>query len=164
MHSLSVSRQRGVAAVEFAVLLLPLLLIVFGITEFGRALYQYNIIVKTTRDAARYLSQQQAGNATAAAAATCLVRYGNYGYCVNGSGSTPTPLLPNIMAANVTVCDWTSTTPACTANAYHVSSPVMNLVSVSVSGYVFNSYIPFVTSNMSTITFGNIGATMRANL
>ena len=30
------ARQRGVAAVEFAILLLPILLIAFGIVEFGR--------------------------------------------------------------------------------------------------------------------------------
>jgi hypothetical protein len=55
-------QQKGVAAVEFAILLPLLLLIVFGITEFGRALYAYNTLVKATRDAARYYAIQQPGN------------------------------------------------------------------------------------------------------
>ena len=51
------SRQQGVAAVEMAILLMPLIFIVFGITEFGRAFYQFNTVTKATRDAARYLSR-----------------------------------------------------------------------------------------------------------
>lgn len=48
--------QRGVAAVEFAVIVLLLLLIGAGIVEFGRAFWYYDAMAKGTRDAARYLS------------------------------------------------------------------------------------------------------------
>lgn len=50
--------QRGVAAVEFGILLIPLVLLAFGITEYGRAMYQYNALGKSVRSAARYLSQE----------------------------------------------------------------------------------------------------------
>ena len=48
--------QRGVAAVEFALVLVVLLVIASGIVEFGRAAWYYNALVKATRDGARQLS------------------------------------------------------------------------------------------------------------
>jgi Flp pilus assembly protein TadG len=48
--------QRGAAAVEFALLVIPLLVMLTGITEMGRALYYYNAIAKAARDGARLLS------------------------------------------------------------------------------------------------------------
>lgn len=50
------ARQRGVAAVEFALLIIPLLLIAAGLSEFGRGLWYHDALAKSTRDAARYLS------------------------------------------------------------------------------------------------------------
>ena len=41
------SRQRGVAAVELAVLLTPLVLMLFGATELGRAVYTYNVALNS---------------------------------------------------------------------------------------------------------------------
>lgn len=49
-------QQRGVAAVEFALVIIPLLLIVAGIIEFGRTFWYYDALTKSTRDAARYVS------------------------------------------------------------------------------------------------------------
>lgn len=51
-------KQAGVAAVELAVIFIPMLILCLGITELGRALYQYDGVVKATRGAARYLTQQ----------------------------------------------------------------------------------------------------------
>jgi hypothetical protein len=45
--------QRGVAAVEFALVALIFFTILFGIIEFGRVLYVYNTIQEVTRNAAR---------------------------------------------------------------------------------------------------------------
>ncbi|SIT65633.1 TadE-like protein [Ectothiorhodosinus mongolicus] len=50
--------QSGAAMVEFALVLIPLLLIVFGITELGRALYQQNSLVKSVHAGARYIARQ----------------------------------------------------------------------------------------------------------
>jgi hypothetical protein len=49
-------RQRGVAAVEFALVLVVLLLIASGAVELGRTLWHFNALSKATRDAARQLS------------------------------------------------------------------------------------------------------------
>ena len=45
--------DRGQSLVEFALTLPMLLVVMFMITEFGRALYQYNVLVQATREAAR---------------------------------------------------------------------------------------------------------------
>ena len=45
--------DRGQSLVEFALTLPMLLVVMFMITEFGRALYQYNILVQATREGAR---------------------------------------------------------------------------------------------------------------
>lgn len=50
------SNQKGQALVELAILLPLLLLIVFGITEFGRALYIKNSLTNAAREGARRAS------------------------------------------------------------------------------------------------------------
>jgi hypothetical protein len=56
-HRLSSSppagRQRGAAAVEFALVSLLFFTLLFGILEFGRMLYLYNTVQEVTRRAAR---------------------------------------------------------------------------------------------------------------
>lgn len=89
----STRRQRGLAAVEFAIVVPVLLLLMLAVAEFGRALYQYNTLSKAVRDSARYYSTHAfVGTTTtedpaAKTYAISLVKYGN------GSG-TGTPLLP----------------------------------------------------------------------
>ena len=56
----SAATQRGIAAVEFAILVFVLLLIGAGLVEFGRTLWYYDAFAKGTRDAARYLSSMPA--------------------------------------------------------------------------------------------------------
>ena len=46
-------RWRGAALVEFALVLIPLLIIVLGISELGRALYQENTLAKSVAVGAR---------------------------------------------------------------------------------------------------------------
>lgn len=58
------NNQRGVAAVEFAIVLIPLLLITAGIVEFGRVFWYYDALSKATRDGARYLSRSTLLNQT----------------------------------------------------------------------------------------------------
>jgi Flp pilus assembly protein TadG len=55
--------QRGVAMVEFTIALPLLLLLLFGIAEFGRMLFQYNSLLQAGRDAGRYAASE-AWNAT----------------------------------------------------------------------------------------------------
>lgn len=56
-QSLQTRREmRGVAVVEFALLISLLLIVVAGIVEFGRTFWYYDALTKATRDGARYLS------------------------------------------------------------------------------------------------------------
>ena len=67
-------RQAGVATVEFAFIVIPMLLLCFGITELGRALYHYDGVVKAARGAARYLTQQNLNDADVYSAAQDIAR------------------------------------------------------------------------------------------
>jgi Flp pilus assembly protein TadG len=141
--------QRGVAAVEFGILLIPLVLLAFGITEYGRAMYQYNALGKSVRSAARYLSQESAGDATQIGIAQCLAVYGNT--TCNGS-----PLVPGLTTGMVSVCDTASC--AGTHQNQPTGSGVVNLVTVTISGYAFTSLVPTL---LPGFTFDGISATMR---
>ena len=145
--------QRGLAMVELAISIFVMLSIAFGITEFGRAIYQYNSLAKGVRDAARFLSTRDATDAAARNQAKCLAVYGNL-------GCTGNALVPGLTLAMVNVCD-AVTCPA--DHQFQGSNPVMNLVTVSIGGgnvtpYTFTSLVAFVVPD---IPFGPISVTMR---
>ena len=73
--STKTSRESGAALVEFAIIAPLLLLLVFGIIEFGRAYNAQNSLTHAAREGAREYAitqDQDAGRATAKAAATSL--------------------------------------------------------------------------------------------
>lgn len=152
------SRQKGVAAVEFGILLIPLVLIAFGTTEFGRAIYQFNTLAKSTRDATRFLSRHDSSAADyPVAEAKCLVVYGKP--C---TGDTSRPVVPGLTTGMVQICD-RSNSAGCPGESFlavDTGSGVINLVKVKVTGYEFTSLVPFVTG-AAKIKFGDIGTTMK---
>lgn len=147
------SACRGAAAVELAITLVPMLILTFGVTEYGRAIYTYNAIDKAARDAARYLTAPTPGAANPNADAANLVVYGN----VAGTGA---PLAPGLTTGMVSICNATS----CPSTHQNVptGNGVINLVTVSVNGYVYDSIVTYVAP--PTLNFSNISVTMRANL
>jgi Flp pilus assembly protein TadG len=58
--------ERGSVAVEFALLAPLFLLLLFGIVDFGHALYMKQIVSNASREAARYASKFHADPATGA--------------------------------------------------------------------------------------------------
>src|SRR5512139_4137623 len=165
-----IKRQCGVAAVEFAILIIPLMLMLFGLAEYGRAIYQYNTLIKATRDAARYLSTVAPGSKWDEA--RCLVRYGNTACdgpeLVTGLGKDAKD------PVEVVICDKTNSgtggDPKCPEPRTLVStggtgSGVVNLVTVSIREFEFKSLINFPLSGLRIgapdITFGDISSTMR---
>ncbi len=147
-------RQRGLALVEFAICLTVLITIVFGISEFARAIFQYNTLTKAARDAARYLAVRDPSTATAISETKCIAVYGN-------PDCTGNPLAAGLTTGMVNVCQ--ALDPACSAtHQSQGASPVINLVSVTIGGgqtpYNFTSVVPFVVPSFS---FGAITATMR---
>jgi len=89
-------KQKGLAAIEFTMVLPFLLLFIFASAEFGRLMFQYNALNKTIRDASRYLTANAKPGDTdiinikdsVASNVKKLIRYGQ-------SAST-TLLLPNL--------------------------------------------------------------------
>jgi Flp pilus assembly protein TadG len=56
--------QSGAALIEFTIMAPLLLSLVLGIAEFGRFLYQYQMVLEGLRDAGRYLARLDANDAT----------------------------------------------------------------------------------------------------
>ncbi|KQX22536.1 TadE/TadG family type IV pilus assembly protein [Variovorax sp. Root434] len=143
--------QHGAALIELALIMPLLLLLTFITTEFGRAVYEYNAVVKSTRDAVRYLSVQTPN--THIDEARNLIVYGN-------TAGTGTPLARGLSLSNVpagSCCTWQS------AGA----GPIVTTVTVRVSSYSFQSLFPSVmgvvlTGANGNIVFSDITATMRA--
>lgn len=151
--------QRGVAAVEAAFLLIPLVILLLGIAELGRAFYQYNTVAKATRDGARYLSMMAPG--TGHAAARCLV--------VTGSPSCAgSALVEGLEVGNVSICDAVDATKC--SGPHHLPSdgsgfPAMNLVTVKVTGYRSTNFVPAsLLFSLPFFDFEEISATMRQAL
>jgi Flp pilus assembly protein TadG len=146
--------QKGVAIVEFALILPFLLLLSFFTIEFGRAIWEYNTLTKSVRDGARYLSTQQPGSAAAKTTARNLIVYGN-------PAGTGAPLAVGLSTSNVPDPTWQTVT----STAVNGSAPLINTVTVRINGYTFNSMwtsvfgLPF-----GQIPFSDITATMRSNL
>lgn len=146
MRTAVTHRQGGAALIEFALIVPLLLLVTFITTEFGRAMYEYNLITKSTRDAVRYLSTQAQNTRTTEAAN--LIVYGN----IAGTGS---PLARGLTLAMVQAPVWQ------TAG----TNPLINTVTVRVANFQFKPLsntvfgLPFGPFNFGTIT-----ASMRAPL
>ena len=141
-------QQSGVALVEFALVLPLLLILTFVTTEYSRALFQYNILTKSVRDAARYLSVYNPGDATKFPIAKNLVVYGNPA----GSGS---PLVIGLTTSLVPNPVWQTAGTA----------PVINTVTIRVTGYVFQPLFASVFNvSFGNLAYADISATMRAPL
>jgi len=133
-------RQSGVAAIEFAILLIPLLVLFGGMTELGRAFYQYNTLVVSVRDATRHLSKHNRGEAEDEA--RCLAVYGK-------------PACAGDVLAGGLTTDMVSIAYEVGVETGHGS---LDLVRVSITGYPFVSLVPAVVDHFA---FGPISATMR---
>lgn len=142
------SRHKGVAIVEFALILPFLIFFSFLTVEFGRAIWEYNTLTKSVRDAARYLSLQTPNSAEHIAKARNLMLYGK----LEGTGP---PLALGLTAANVPDPTWQ------TAG----TNPVINTVTVRINNYTFTPMVASVFGfSFGPITYSDITATMRSYL
>lgn len=138
-------QQQGAALIELALSIPFMIMLSMIVIEFGRALYEYNTVTKSVRDAVRYLSVQMPN--TLCANAQNLVVY--------GTTTTGTqPLAPGLKTSAVS-CSWQTTG----------ALPLINTVTVTVTGYNFTSPVSGVFGlqlfTNGGINFGNITATMR---
>ena len=156
--ALNKAALHGAVAVEFALVLIPLLVLMMGVVEYGRALFQYNTLAKAVRDSARFLTSQNPADASYALnEARCLTVHGN-------TGCTGLPLAPGLSTAMVRVCNSASPAsadcPAGNFSAVGTGLGAINLVEVRIVGYSFTSFLPFVPG-LNSIVFNDIHVTMR---
>lgn len=140
--------QQGAVLVELALLLGPLLILAFGITEYGRAMYQYNAIAKAVRDSVRHLSQFAPGDAVRIGEAQSLVLCG-WTDCAGKA-----PLVPGLTLDHVQVADRTTNAAY---NLQPTGRGTVNLVRVEVNGFEFRSVAPAFVPDFE---FAPIHATM----
>ncbi|MCM2342920.1 TadE/TadG family type IV pilus assembly protein [Rhodoferax sp.] len=156
-------RQKGVAAVELAFILPLMLILVFGITELGRALYQYNGLVKATRGAVRYLAQQDLANLSASSTPTLNEVYATtkaLAVCGKEDCAGQEPLVTGLSTTQVTLCDYL--TCVTTHKGVPTGKGTVDLVTVTIGGsgnktFSFSSLVPFVIPD---IDFSPVKTTM----
>ncbi len=141
-------QQKGVAAVELALIMVPMLILCFGIVEVGRALYYYDGLVKATRGAARYLTQQDLNNTTSYNAAVAIAE--SLAICGKKICAASDPkLVPGLNnPSQVTVTSY----PTVLTGAGSVS-----LVTLTISGVQFASFLPY---SITSFTFSPVKITM----
>lgn len=134
------ARQKGAAAVEFAIVISLLVLITGGIIEFGRVLWYYDALTKATRDGARFMSTANVTTIVSAttggvATATTLV--------VNAANAAG--VRPNLTGGNVDIqCTYLVSEVEGDWGSCHNNVPVPVHVRVKISGYnvTFGSWFP----------------------
>lgn len=99
--------ETGVAAIEFAFVLVFMLFLAGGLVEFGRVLWYYNALAKATRDGARYLSSSSSLDVSGAEAlagaeaAAAGIASADFSVSVTCDGkSCPDPSSPGYAAPN----------------------------------------------------------------
>ncbi len=138
-------RQRGVAAVELALVLPLLLVLAMATVDIGRAIYHHSLLTQSVREAVRYLAMQAPGEG--AATARNLVIYGN----PQGTGS---PVVPGLQAVQVPAPVWQTVGAA----------PPITVVTVRVSAYRYQGlFASFWGQRVDGWVFGDISASMRAS-
>ncbi|HYN54195.1 MAG TPA: TadE family protein [Methylotenera sp.] len=146
--------MRGVAAVEFTILMAFLYApLVLGTVEIGRVLFQYNTLVKSVRDSARYISLYSATGPNYAMQVTiakCMAAFGN-------TGCTGNPIVSGLTTGNILIGNDGSGTPIDAGSAGTVA---LKLITVRVSGYQL-SYITNIFISGGFKAFNDISATMR---
>lgn len=149
-------RRRGVAAVELAFTMIPLLLAAFGVSEYGRMLYTFNALDKSVRDAVRYATAPPGSSTDLLAEVRRIVVYGNL------AGTGPR-LAPNLDEDMVTMCNRDSCadhrdqdTGVAGANGV-----LINMITVRITGYEYRSAVTYAAPGR--VAFNTISATMRSN-
>ena len=134
------SNEQGATLVEFSIAALVFLTVMFGVIEFGRALWVHNALADAARRGARYASVHSSADADMV---RNVVVYGD-------EDGGETPMIPNLTTGNVSV---------------NYSNWAVNggTVTVSITEYEFQFVIPIVGTTITmpsyttTLTGESIG-------
>ena len=124
------ARQRGVAIVEFTIVLPILIVLILVVAELGRAFLQFNALTRAARDSARFVAanalngQSQTIDVSSSAAvysdAQHLVVFGHV-------GSSGTALVPGLVPGDVTIANPAGTNDI-TVNVSYTYQPMLGAV------------------------------------
>jgi Flp pilus assembly protein TadG len=134
----STKRQGGAVAVEFALVLVLMVMLVAGMVEFGRAFWYLDTLTKATRDGARYLSNVTLNNTNIATAGQKVVS------AVNDAGIAET------VTVSVSCLDATfAVMSSCTGS----TNP--EYIKVSITGFtaVIGSWFPILQPSGGVMSF-----------
>ena len=146
-HRLSAGRtQRGQTLVEFALVVMMFLVVMFGLIEFARALWTWNTIVQATRAGARFAVVETPNPSNNDAIK-------NYVVYLNSTG-TGDPVLPGLTTSNVTV----SFRKIVLGTGAYDTAPLpskfqADVVQVSITGYNFNFVVPIFGTSITLPAF-----------
>lgn len=97
-------RQRGLAMVEFAIVLPVLLLLLLAVAEMGRMLYHYNSLLQSSRDAVRYVAAEAWDVSLGKIVLTDGIKHKARNIAVYGLPlTTGIPIVPQLTTADVSV-------------------------------------------------------------
>lgn len=120
------NNERGSTLVEFAIGVTVFTTAMFGVIEFGRALWVHNALTDAARRGARYAVLHTSGDIDEV---KNVVVFGN-------SAGTGNPMLSNLSTANVSV-------------SYNNFGMNDGTVTVSITNYQFQFVIPIVGTNIT---------------
>lgn len=132
-------RERGTTTVEFAIVGLLAMVAIFGVIEFGRALFVMNTLTEAARRGARMAAVCPVGDPKPASAAV---------FDGGGGGSA---VVPGLTTANVDVkyLDVSGTAIADPAASFNA----IRYVRVSIVGFTQSILIPMILSTVSMSGF-----------
>lgn len=145
----SARRSRGFAAVEMGLLVVPLVAMFMAAAELGRAFHYYNGLLKSTREASRYVSQHSGSGALGDARARCLAVYGEVGTDAGGACTGTQALVPGLTSGMVAVHHGSVAAPG---------KGSIDVVTVTITGF---PYTPIVWPANTLTHFGDVSTTMR---
>jgi Flp pilus assembly protein TadG len=132
--------EKGQTLVEFALVTLVFFILVFGITEFGRALWTWNTIVQATRAGARYAVVETPTSDDMQIKK--VVAYND-----PNANSSSTPVVPGLTETNVIV-NYLNNDGSVASN-----KNVADLIAVSVTGYQFSFLVPLFGTQIPLPSF-----------
>ena len=151
--------MRGVAAIELALVMIPLVMLTLAAVEFSRAISIYNQLTKAARDGARYLSffDPVVASEYPSALARSRMLYGS----ANAPAGTK-PIVTGLTDTMIKICDRVDASH-CPGESFlnvNTGAGTINLVKVTITGYTFTPMFPGA-SKLAAMTFEPISVTMR---